>query len=43
MKKVFDSDILKFLNDLWEKGIYVWEENGILKYKCKKELISVMK
>lgn len=40
MKKVFDSDILKSLNDLWEKGIYVWEENGILKYKCKKELIS---
>lgn len=37
--KMFDTDVLKLINEL-SKGIYLWEEQGRLKYKCKKEKIS---
>lgn len=38
--KMFDTDILKLINELSQKGIYLWEEQGRLKYKCKKGKIS---
>lgn len=38
--KMFDTDVLKLINELSQKGIYLWEEQGRLKYKCKKEKIS---
>ena len=37
---MFDTDVLKLINELSKKGIYLWEEQGRLKYKCKKEKIS---
>lgn len=37
---MFDTDILKLINELSQKGIYLWEEQGRLKYKCKKGKIS---
>lgn len=40
MVEVFDSDILEILEYWREKEIYVWEEDGKLKYKGKKEQIS---
>lgn len=40
MNDVFDTDILKLLGTLYENDIFIWQEQGKLKYKSKEGKIS---
>ena len=40
MNPTFDTDFLRMLKKLNGRGIYLWQEDGKLKYKCKKGEMS---